>query len=233
MTFKQLTAPLAMISSLAAAFLAGVALIRTPQAHADPGNSDDSRIQIGFAIAPVPLNLTGKNRSLVGLGSYIVNAQADCNGCHQGNPMQEYASGGNPQLLSPPYSGTVKINPATYLAGGRDFGPYANLTHLYSRNLTPDVTGLPEGGHSLSDFIQIMRTGIDFDHIHPSCPAPFNCIVSPFNGSVLQIMPWPEFGRMTDHDLEAIWTYLSAIPCNPGPSGLDSRLYQQNVCPTN
>jgi hypothetical protein len=23
---------------------------------------------------------------------------------------------------------------------------------------------------------------------------------------------------------------LSAIPCNPGPSGLDPKLYQQNVC---
>jgi len=79
-----------------------------------------------------------------------------------------------------------------------------------------------------------MRTGIDFDHTHLSCTAPntpFNCMVAPFNGSVLQIMPWPAFRSMMDRDLEAIWTYLSAIPCKAGPSGLDSRLYQQNVCP--
>ena len=30
--------------------------------------------------------------------------------------------------------------------------------------------------------------------------------------------------------LLAIYTYLSAIPCNPGPSGLDPALYEQNVC---
>lgn len=32
-------------------------------------DDDDPRIRIGFAIAPVPLNLRGKNRSLVGLGA--------------------------------------------------------------------------------------------------------------------------------------------------------------------
>jgi hypothetical protein len=44
------------------------------------------------------------------------------------------------------------------------------------------------------------------------------------------VMPWPVFANMTEHDLLAIYTYLSAIPCNPGPSGLDPTLYQQNVC---
>ena len=48
--------------------------------------SEASKIQIGYTIAPVPLNLKGKNPSLVGLGSYIVNAQADCAGCHS-NPQ--------------------------------------------------------------------------------------------------------------------------------------------------
>jgi hypothetical protein len=44
------------------------------------GDDEASEIQQGFAIAPVPLNLAGKNRALVGLGSYIVNGQGDCNG---------------------------------------------------------------------------------------------------------------------------------------------------------
>ena len=35
------------------------------------------------------INLTGKNRALVGLGSYLVNAVGDCNGCHAG-PAGEY-----------------------------------------------------------------------------------------------------------------------------------------------
>ncbi len=36
-------------------------------------DDEESRIQRGLEIAPVPLNLKGKNRALVGLGSYIVN----------------------------------------------------------------------------------------------------------------------------------------------------------------
>ena len=78
-----------------------------------------------------------------------------------------------------------------------------------------------------------MRHGTDFDHIHPSCTGvgtPANCLSFPFNGDLLQVMPWPAFANMTDRDLLAIYTYLSAIPRNPGPSGLDPTLYEQNVC---
>ena len=53
----------------------------------------EERIQRGFTIAPVPLNLRGKNVAFVGLGSYIVNAQGGCNDCHTNPP---YAPGGNP-----------------------------------------------------------------------------------------------------------------------------------------
>jgi len=64
---------------------AGVAMVgmltSSPHGRADDrGDNSDSRIEQGFDIAPVPLNLEGKNRALVGLGSYIVNAQGDCNG---------------------------------------------------------------------------------------------------------------------------------------------------------
>ena len=198
-----------------------------------------SRIQIGYAISPVPLNVEGKNPALVGLGSYIVNAQADCNGCHTLNPMVEYTPTGNPYLLSPPFDGKTTVDSSHYLAGGMDFGPFPggpgqSIPHLYTRNLTPDKTGRPEGGHTFSDFVEIMRHGTDFDHIHPSCNSsgtgPANCLPFPFNGALLQVMPWPTFSNMTDHDLLAIYTYLSAIPCNPGPSGLDPKLYEQNVC---
>src|SRR5262249_3812265 len=44
------------------------------QANDDQENDESSMIQIGFAIAPVKLDLQGKNRALVGRGSYIVNA---------------------------------------------------------------------------------------------------------------------------------------------------------------
>ena len=238
MTLDQVAKPAAAAASVGI-FLLGGMLIRSPRVHADEGNNEDSKIQLGFAIAPVPLNLKGKDRALVGLGSYIVNAQADCNGCHTLNPGVEYTPPGNPYLLMPPdgpFAGKVVVDPTTYLAGGRDFGPVpgpGGIPHLYSRNLTPDYTGLPEGGHTFSAFEQIMRHGWDLDLTHPRCTAansPFNCLGPPFDGNLLQVMPWPTHMNMTDRDLVAIYTYLSAIPCNPGPAGLDSRLYQQNVC---
>jgi hypothetical protein len=32
-------------------------------------------------------------------------------------------------------------------------------------------------------------------------------------------MPWPIYRNMTDHDLRAIYEYLSAIPCVEGGPG--------------
>jgi hypothetical protein len=82
--------------------------------------------------------------------------------------------------------------------------------NIYPRNLTPDKTGLPEGGATFEEFRTIMRTGKDFDHLHPNCTATIttNCIPTStgLKGDLLQIMPWPAFGQMTDHDLLAIWT---------------------------
>src|SRR4051794_37741216 len=109
--------------------LAGIVLgglvIRVPSTRADNGddNNENSKIQQGFNIAPVHLNLTGKNRSLVGLGCYIVNAQAECNGCHSAGPATQYSPGGNPY-----FGQAEKTNPATYLGGGRDFGAFPSDT---------------------------------------------------------------------------------------------------------
>jgi hypothetical protein len=178
------------------------------------------KIEIGFKVNPVTLNTAGKDHDLLYLGSYIVNVTGDCNGCHSNGPSTEFI--GNPALFQPP-SHTAhqvkQINPATFLGGGRDFGAFPAPTsplHIYSRNLTPDVTGMAEGGHSYSDFVQIMRTGIDFDGVHPTCPTTTqtaSCVPYPFDGSLLQIMRWPSFQDMTDRDLKAIYEYLSAVPC--------------------
>src|SRR6267143_352069 len=205
-----------------AGFALAVTLVRSPRVQAqeddDDRDSNDPRIEQGFDIAPVRLNLDGKNRKLVGLGSYIVNAQGDCNGCHSAGPATEFLPGGNPYFGQP-----EKINPATYLGGGRDFGGFPATTsplHIISRNLTPDKTGLPEGDHTFAEFVQIIRTGKDFDHLHPTCTGMpnANCVPPPFDGDLLQIMPWPVYQHMTDHDLRAIYEYLSAIPCIEGPT---------------
>jgi hypothetical protein len=197
---------------------------KAPRVSAGPESErdqDESKAEIGLAIAPVPLTYERRDRRLVGLGSYIVNAQSDCNGCHSQGPATEYLGPGNPYLLSPPrgpFTGTQHVNPATYLGGGRDFGPFGSkseLLHLYSRNLTPDKTGRPEGGHTFEEFLTILRTGKDYDLVHPNCTgtADGNCLLPPFNGEVLQVMPWPVHQNMTEHDIRAIYEYLSAIPC--------------------
>src|SRR6187397_2399221 len=72
-------------SALAAAALAAalVLMILSPvngaagQGNGQQDGSEASKIQEGFAIAPVPLDVDGKNKALVGLGSYIVNGQGD------------------------------------------------------------------------------------------------------------------------------------------------------------
>jgi hypothetical protein len=197
----------------------------------------DSTVQIGFAIAPVPLNMKGKIPALVGKGSYIVNAQADCNGCHNSPDLGgEWADGHNPYFGQP-----KMVNVKGYLGGGSTFGPFPGkgiggvgpLT-VYSRNLTPDASGLPEGGHTFQEFLTIIRTGHDFDNAHPACPnlGAMGCIASPpFAAGLLQVMPWPVYSNMSDDDLRAVYEYLSAIPCisHNGTTGLPSNLYQ--TCP--
>jgi hypothetical protein len=150
-------------------------------------NNDESIIQRGFDIAPVELNLKGKNRALVGLGSYIVNT-GGCNDCHT-NPS--YLPGGDPFAGESP----EQINVNCYLSGGMDFGPFR------SRNLTPDANGLP-AGLTLEQFIHVLRTGEDTTS--PGVP--------PFDNGLLQVMPWPVFGKKTDRDLTAVYEYLRSIP---------------------
>jgi hypothetical protein len=169
------------IASVLIIAMAPVAVV----ADDDDNDDSESNIRQGFRIAPVELNLKGKNRALVGLGSYIVNAQGGCNDCHTNPP---FAPGGDPFLDEP-----KKINAAHYLAGGVRFGPFT------SRNITPDRSGRP-AGLTLAQFLRVMRTGADLNNGHPS--------ISP----LLQVMPWPVYQDMTDRDLRAVYEYLTAIP---------------------
>lgn len=165
----------------AGAAAAGLALMVLPAAGAAADEFSQSQIQRGFEINPVPLDLKGKNRALVGLGSYIVNS-GGCSECHT-NPS--YAPGGNPFLGEP-----EQVNTAGFLAGGQHFGPFT------SANITPDALGRP-AGLTLEQFISTLRTG------HNPLDPP---------GTLLQVMPWPAFGKKTDRDLTAIYEYLRSIP---------------------
>jgi hypothetical protein len=150
----------------------------------------DSRVLKGFEVAPVPLNLDGLDPTLVGLGSYIVNTHGACNDCHT---APSFTEGRDPFLGQ-----KERINTAGYLAGGASFGPFV------SRNLTPRANGLP-ANLSWEQFRQALRKGTDFKNRHPE--------ISP----LLQVMPWPVYGKMSTLDLRAIYEFLRAIPSLPTP----------------
>ncbi len=158
----------------------------------DDGDIPERTVRRGFDLAPVHLTYQRKNRALVGLGSYIVNAQSGCNGCHT-NPS--FLPGHDPFLGQP-----EQINTPCYLSGGQHFGPFT------SRNLTPDtVTGRP-ADLTFDQFLHVLRTGEDLDKTPPWVPGPTSA------HDLLQVMPWVEFGKMSDRDIRAIYEYLKAIP---------------------
>ena len=185
------------VTALGAAALA-LTLVNVVRGGGDgdhgPGLLNDVE-RIGLEIAPLPLDLRGKDPKMVGLGSYRVNAVADCWGCHAdpaftppGTPDPQFEVGGDPYLGQP-----EKIELAGYVRGGRAFGP------VVSRNLRPEIgTGLP-AGHTFPEFVDIMRHGTDYDN----------------PGQLLRVMPWPAFKNMSDTDLWAIYLYLKALPAVP------------------
>jgi hypothetical protein len=167
--------------------LAASAVWLTRPAKADDAFSalpfDD--IATGYRIAPVPLNLTGRDPFLVGWGSYLVNAVGGCSDCHT---SPAYALGGSPYMGQP-----KQVNAAGYLGGGMAFGPFT------SRNLTPESNGMP-AGMTFDMFQEAFTKGTDFDKVHPQM------------GPLLQVMPWPAYSNMSPRQVRAIYEYLSAIP---------------------
>ncbi len=221
-----------MVQRLTFTFALSMALMTCGIAYAGDNNSpiSSSRVQQGFDISPVKLKFAAKDRDQVGLGSYLVNAVGDCSGCHSfpqylvkggpgTNPRADDPFDGKPSTQSLTQQLVANFNNSHYLAGGQCFGPFM------TRNLTPESNGQPEG-LTEAEFVRVMRKGED---VHcekdPSDPI---CSLGPPT-AVLEVMPWPTYHSMTDSDLKAIYTYLTAIPpadaCNtvadgcPGYSG--------------
>jgi hypothetical protein len=124
--------------------------------HGRPGEifdrDDDPRVRIGFKYAQdqgIKLDLRRKDKDVVGLGSYLVNAVGGCNDCHTAPPYTLDPSVG----LGAP----KQINNACYLAGGQVFGPFV------SRDITPFENGKP-AGLTFQQFKHVIRTGEDPDH---------------------------------------------------------------------
>jgi hypothetical protein len=159
----------------------------------DRDDDKDARVQVGLNYARqqgIHLNLQHRNREVVGLGSYLVNAVGGCNDCHTAPPftLDPMVGLGAPK----------QINNACYLAGGQPFGPPPfglPPGSPVSRDITPFEDGKP-AGLTFNQFRHVIRTGEDPDN----------------PGQVLRVMPWPAYQAMTDSDLRAIYEYLSAIP---------------------
>ena len=111
-------------------------------------------------------------------------------GCNDCHTAPSYAAGGNPFLGEP-----EQINAPCYLAGGVPFGPFV------SRNLT-----LSARIRTLEQFTDIMRNGTDYRQPADGTP-------------ILQVMPWPVYGKMSDREIAAIYEFLNAIPLiSPRPA---------------
>ena len=134
-------------------------------------------------------------------GRYLVTVQ-DCHGCHtpfnaKGQPDMSRMLSGHPadvKVAAPPrLSGgwLVAIN-TTNTAWSGPWGV------SYTTNLTPDrATGI--GGWTEQNFIDAIRKGRKGGVGRPLLPP----------------MPWPNYAKMTDDDLKAMFAYLRSIPAIP------------------
>lgn len=144
--------PSIVVGVIASVFVAafGLSVLRAQGPGVSP--EDQSRVQTGFRYASdqgITLNLEGKNRGRVGLGSYLVNAVGGCNDCHTAPPFTQ-----DPEAF---LGAPKQVNVACYLSGGVPFGPFV------SRDITPWENGLP-AGLTWEQFRHVIRTGEDPDN---------------------------------------------------------------------
>ena len=176
--------------------IAGLLAAGALSAYASDGRDDhhdESRVKQGYELVPKGVKLNLMGKNHAMVG--LGSYIVNTSGCIDCHSHPTYAPGGDPFMGQP-----EMINATQYLSGGRQFGPFT------ASNLTPDFAGKP-AGLTRAQFIQTLRTGHN-----PNDPA----------GRILQVMPWPAFGKMTDRDLESVYEYLRAIPPlpnnpNPGP----------------
>jgi hypothetical protein len=131
-------------------------------------------------------------------GRYLVTVQ-DCHGCH--TPFDAKGQPDMTRMLSG-HPAAVKVSPAPKLAGGwlvainetntAWSGPWGVS---FTTNLTPDrATGI--GAWTEQTFIDTIRKGRK----------------SGTGRMLLPPMPWPNYAKMTDDDLKAMFAYLQSIP---------------------
>jgi hypothetical protein len=156
---------------------------------------DQERIVKGLENSPVTLNLAAKDKDLVGMGSYLVNA-SNCATCHSCPTYDHRAKSGG------------ILNAANYLAGGVPFAESGYKTPA-STNITPDEKGLP-GGLTLQQF-KVALTQQSHIMTSPDLGPPSS------SGPYSSPMPRALYSNFVESDVRAIYAYLRAVPrATPG-----------------
>ena len=153
---------------------------------------------VAAAWADTPSGKPPSNGARVERGQYLVTILA-CGDCHTPfrmgprgpEPDQSLAMSGHPadlKLPPPPRvsDGWAWVGSATNTAFAGPWGV------SYAPNLTPDPTGLGQWTEEM--FVQALRTGK-----HAGVGRP-----------ILPPMPWPQYSKMTDDDLKAVFAALRA-----------------------
>lgn len=131
-------------------------------------------------------------------GGYLVTI-GGCNDCH--TPLKMTPNGPAPDMdrfLSghpegqPDSTSTLSKNDIAVLGPDLTSWVFAFGT-VYTRNLTPDKTGL--GDWTEEQFIKTLRTGKHQGE----------------GRAILLPMPWFNYAQMTDDDLKAVWAFLKSI----------------------
>lgn len=155
---------------------------------ADSGTLNEDR---GLAIQTLAdpsglTSLSAGDKALYARGSYLVNAVADCNGCHT-NPARDQRN--------------AKIPTDKFLTGGMVFTlpPGLNAAQHYTRSMTADLLGATHGAVPQLTYDQF-KTIIDTGKVT--------------KGSVTRNLAWPmsdaaaALKNLADDDLKGIFTYL-------------------------
>jgi mono/diheme cytochrome c family protein len=152
--------------------------------------------------AEITVKQDAQKEDLVNRGKYLVTVAA-CNDCHTPfkmgpngpEPDMSRLLSGHPENLVMPPPSLPENSPWIMLSSGTNTAYAGPWGISYAINLTPDQnTGLGIWNEEM--FIKAMRTGKHFGTSRPIQPP----------------MPWPNYAKMTEEDLKAIFTYLQSIP---------------------
>ncbi len=176
-----------------AAMLASAAVSVAAAASLRDLIDSENPVKRGYALVPPGVVLNLQGKDHLLVG--LGSYIVNTSGCVDCHSYPTYSPGGDPFKGEP-----ERLNAEEYLSGGRQFGP------ITAANITPDNAGKP-AGLTRAEFIQLLRTGHN-----PKDPP----------GTIVQVMPWPVFGKKTELELIAMYEYLRAIPSlpdntHPGP----------------